>query len=207
MANREDSLAATGSRSSRATVLKFGAVGIAAAIATGVGKRTSAAAASPSERQDIDILNYALLLEHLQADFYDQGLAHASLKGELREFAEIVGAHEQEHVAFLRKALGGHAKAKPSFSFGDTVRTRERFARTAVILEDAGVLAYNGEASNLTRKSLAAAAAIVSVEGRHAAWIRDIVGLPPAPRAADPGKPAQAVVAQLRSMKLVSRGG
>jgi hypothetical protein len=188
-------------------VLKFGAVGIAAAIATGVGKRGSAAAAAPSEQQDIDILNYALLLEYLQAEFYDEGLAHASLKGELREFAEIVGAHEQEHVAFLRKALGAHAKAKPSFSFGDTVRTREKFARTAVILEDAGVLAYNGEASNLTRKSLAAAAAIVSVEGRHAAWIRDIVGVPPAPRAADPGKPAQAVVAQLRSMKLVSRGG
>ena len=76
-----------------------------------------------------------------------------------------------------------------------------------MVLEDAGVLAYNGEASNLTRKSLAAAAEIVSVEGRHAAWIRDIVGVPPAPRAADPGKPAQDVIEQLRAMKLVSRHG
>lgn len=189
-------------------MLRLGAAAVAGAVlGGGVGERTSAASAAPSEQQDVDILNYALLLEHLQADFYEEGLAHASLKGDLREFAEIVGSHEREHVAFLRKALGQHAKPKPSFTFGDKVRSSEKFAHTAVVLEDAGVLAYNGEASNLTRKSLGAAAEIVSVEGRHAAWIRDIVGVPPAPRAADGGKPAQEVIEQLRAMKLVSRHG
>jgi rubrerythrin len=171
------------------------------------GARPSPTAAAPSQQQDIAILNYALLLEYLQAQFYAEALAHASLKGELREFAEVVGGHEREHVDFLKKALGSAANKKPAFSFGDAVRKSDKFAHTAVVLEDAGVVAYNGEASNLTRKSLAAAAAIVSVEGRHAAWIRDIVGDPPAPRAADTGVPARAVINQLRSMKVLSRRG
>ncbi len=56
------------------------------------------------------------------------------------------------------------------------------------MLEDVGVAAYNGQAVNLTKPVLKAAATIVSVEARHAAWIRDIVGQPAAPDATD--KPA-----------------
>jgi hypothetical protein len=203
-----DSPLSPGSQSSRGTALKLGVVALASAVAGGaVGNRGSAAEKAPSGAQDVEILNYALLLEHLQAEFYEQALAHASLKGELREFAEIVGTHERDHVAFLEKALGPRAKSKPSFNFDQAIRTSRTFGALAVVLEDAGVAAYNGEASNLTRENLAAAAEIVSVEGRHAAWIRDIVGAPPAPRAADAGKSAQAVVAHLRSMKLVSAHG
>ena len=66
-----------------------------------------------------------------------------------------------------------------------------------MLLENTGVAAYNGQAANLTKKSLAAAAAIVSVEGRHAAWASALAGRDPAPRAADLGATADAVAATL----------
>jgi hypothetical protein len=67
-----------------------------------------------------------------------------------------------------------------------------------VLLENTGGAAYNGQAANLTKKALAAAAEIVSVEGRHAAWVSDLAGQDPAPRAADPGVSASNVVSTLR---------
>jgi hypothetical protein len=54
-----------------------------------------------------------------------------------------------------------------------------------VKLEDLAVATYNGQAVNLTPASLKAAARIVSVEARHAAWIRSIVGEVPATDATD----------------------
>jgi len=60
-----------------------------------------------------------------------------------------------------------------------------RFASTARELEDLGVAAYNGAATGLTRAGLTAAAPIVSVEARHAAWIRAVLGEVPAPVASD----------------------
>jgi hypothetical protein len=45
---------------------------------------------------------------------------------------------------------------------------------------------------------MATVATLVSVEARQAAWLRDLAGVSPAPRAADPARPAQAVLADLR---------
>jgi len=72
--------------------------------------------------------------------------------------------------------------------------------KAAVLLENTGVLAYNGQAANLTKPALAAAAEIVSVEGRHAAWISDLAGEPPAPHAADVGASSADVVRKLQSL-------
>jgi hypothetical protein len=41
-------------------------------------------------------------------------------------------------------------------------------------------------------------ATLVSVEARQAAWIRDIAHSSPAPRAADPARRADAILADLR---------
>ena len=195
-------------RGSRAHLLKIGAIGVGVRALGGIaGARPRSARAAPSAKQDLEILNFALLLEYLQADYYAAGLAHASLRGDLRDFAEVVADHERQHVDFLKNALGSKANPKPTFTFGNSIRQSDKFAQTAVVLEDAGVLAYNGEASNLTRSTLGAAASIVSVEGRHAAWIRDITGVPPAPRAADVGTSAREVVDQLKSMKFISGRG
>jgi rubrerythrin len=184
---------------SRRRLLGSGAVG-AAAIAgfSLLGPRALKAGAAPSEAQDQKIFNFALLLEYLQAAFYGEAVDHGRLKGEVRDFAEIVSGHERAHVDFLRKALGAHARDRPAFDFGDATKNERKFLDAAVVLENTGVAAYNGQAANLTRKALAAAAEIVSVEGRHAAWVSDLAGKDPAPHAADVGASATAVASTLR---------
>ena len=79
------------------------------------------------------------------------------------------------------------ARRRPEASTSVTTNDDpKRFARTAIRLEELGLAAYNGAATSLTPDALADAARIVSVEARHAAWIRDIAGANPAPRAAEP---------------------
>jgi rubrerythrin len=154
--------------------------------------RPKAAASAPSAAKDRKILTFALQLEHLQAAFYAAAVDAGALTGEVLDFARTLAGHEREHVRFLQKALKSSDPA-PEFDFGKAVRSRSAFLTTAVLLENTAVAAYNGQAANLTKKSLAAAAEIVSVEARHAAWASSLAGREPAPRAADPGATAQAV--------------
>lgn len=143
------------------------------------------AASAPSPEQDARILNFVLLLEYLEADLYTAAEESGALEGDLLEFARVVGEQERQHVSFFTETLGGDARAKPNFDFGDATENPERFAASAKLLENTGVGAYNGQAANLTKDALSAAARIVSVEARHAAWIRAILGEDPAPRATD----------------------
>jgi len=158
---------------------------------------------APSPAQDARILNLVLLLENLEAEFYAEALRRGSLKGELRQFARVVGSHERAHVAFITKALGRAARKKPTFAFGNATRNPARFTAAALALEDLGVAAYNGQAANLTKPTLAAAARIVSVEARHAAWIRFIAGESPAPGPTDQPATAAKVTAAVRRTKFV----
>jgi rubrerythrin len=187
-------------RTSRRRLLGSGALAGAASIGVFslLGPRPAPAGAAPSEAQDQKIFNFALLLEYLQAAFYGEAVDRGRLKGDVREFAEIVSGHERAHVDFLRKALGARARERPAFSFGDATQDEGKFLDAAVLLENTGVAAYNGQAANLTKKALAAAAEIVSVEGRHAAWVSDLAGKDPAPHAMDLGASATAVSSTLR---------
>ena len=178
----------------RSSVGGLAVVGGGALLALGA----EAAGPAPSAALDRKILRFALQLEYLQAAFYAAALDAGTLSGEVLEFAKTVARHEQEHVDFLKKALGAAAGAKPRFHFGSAVRDQRSFLDAAARLENTGVAAYNGQAANLTKKTLAAAAAIVSVEGRHAAWVSSLAGLNPAPRAADPGATAAAVTATIK---------
>jgi hypothetical protein len=175
---------------SRSDFLKRAAVAGGTIAAGGVilGGLPKLVTAAPSPAQDAQILNFALLLEYLEAEFYTRAEASDALSGETARFAAVVGAHERAHVAFLRKALGSKATPKPTFDFKGTTENQAQFQATAVVLEDTGVAAYNGQGPNLTKKTLGAAAQIVSVEARHAAWIRDIVRKNPAPAAFDAAK-------------------
>jgi hypothetical protein len=159
-----------------------------------LGSLPGPAASAPSPEQDVKILNFALLVEYLQAKFYAEATAGGALQGELAEYARVVGEQEAAHVDFIRSTLGPNARAEPRFEFGNAVTDADAFKKAAVALEDAGLAAYNGQAPNLTGSALAAAARIVSVEARHAAWIRDLAGLNPAPGAVD--KPISAKAAQ-----------
>jgi rubrerythrin len=143
-----------------------------------IGGLPSLALGKPSAKQDVAILNFALLLEHLESEFYVQAVANGALTQKLAAFATTVRDHELAHVKALKKALGSKAGKKPAFDFGDTVKDPAKFAATSIVLEDTGVAAYNGQGTRLRRRTLPAAASIVSVEARHAAWIRHLVGTP-----------------------------
>jgi rubrerythrin len=141
---------------------------------------------APSARLDRKILTFALLLEEVQAGFYAEALRRARLRGELLTFARTVGTQEEAHLRLLRKTLGQRADAKPQLDFGDDTADAERFARSALRLEDLAVKAYFTQAAHLTPKALAAATRIATVESRHAAWIRDLTGNDPAPDPVEP---------------------
>jgi hypothetical protein len=164
--------------------------------------RSAFSKASPA--QDLQVLNVLLLLEYVQAAFYREANARGALKGEVQEFAETVGGHEDEHVAFIKGVLGAKARAKPRTAFGRATRNQRAFVAAAIALEDLAVTAYNGQATNVTRKTLAPAATIVSVEARHAAWIRDIGGRLPAIAAVDKAVGEAKLLAGLRKSGLRS---
>ena len=146
----------------------------------------TAEGAKAATRSDIAILNFALTLEYLEEAFYDEALEMGILEGELRLFARIVRRHERAHVRALQGALGRRAVAKPRFNFRGATEDVDTFAATAQVLEDTGVAAYAGQAPLIDSNALLkAAVSIHSVEARHAAWIRDINGEPPAPNAFD----------------------
>ena len=100
-------------------------------------------------------------------------LRRAGLEGELREFAKIVGGDERTHVAYLRKALGAKARKPPKLDFGDdTWICGADHRRRAQARGPRRSWATTRQAPASDTGALAAAARIVSVEARNAAWIR-----------------------------------
>jgi hypothetical protein len=165
---------------SRGSLLRKGAVGFAvlaggsalAGTMTDVARGASGAAVPQS---DIDILNFALTLEYLEAAFYAEAVSKGALSGETLRFAHVVAQHEADHVVFLKKVLGAKAVAQPMFDFKGTTASQKTFQVTADTLENLGVHAYLGQAPLVkTKPVLIGAARILPVEARHAAWIRDI---------------------------------
>jgi hypothetical protein len=178
---------------------------IRAAVAVGAGGAVMAAAhdddaplAAPSETLDAKILNLFLSLEYVQDAFYREALRTDRLDGDLLTYTRTVSAQEGEHVAFLKRHLGGRADGPPKSAFGDLLATTDSFQDAAIELEEAAIAAYIGQAANLRRKTLASVATLVSVEARQAAWIRDIAKASPAPRAADPARSPDAILSDLR---------
>jgi rubrerythrin len=156
-------------------------------------------ALAQSESGDVDVLNYALTLEYLEAAFYERALEQVSgLDGDVRDLAERLGADESAHVEALRSTindLGGQPVEQPTVDFADAFSSRATFLKTANTLEDTGVSAYNGAATMIESKEvLAAAGTIVQVEARHAALIRLERNEPPSPRAFDKASEMQAVL-------------
>ena len=188
---------------SRRAVLGVAALG--ALVATRlVGRlvRLADAFASPSKAQDVRILQLVLQLEYTHVAFYEQALQKASLQGELRTFAQTALGHERAHVAAIKGALGPKAGPRPSFDFGPAVRNPDEFKQAAIKLEDIAIAGYNGQATNLTAGTLAAAAKIVSVEARHASWVRTLAGEVAAPEAVDKPMTAKQVSDALREIGL-----
>jgi rubrerythrin len=139
---------------------------------------------------DVEILNFALTLEFLEAAFYEQALQKTSgLSGDVKKLATTIQENEAEHVEALKSTitdLGGQPTAAPGVDFGEAFASEKSFLELAQTLEDTGVSAYNGAAPQIKSKDvLAAAGGIVQIEARHAAAIRLQRGESPAPSAFD----------------------
>lgn len=163
----------------RADLFRKAGIAGGSLLASGVllGGLPSLAAAKPSKKQDVAILNYALTLEYLEAAFYKEAVAKGKFSGEVGAFAKLVSAHETAHVKYLQKALGSAAVKSPKFDFKDTTTDLAKFKATAFALENTGVKAYAGQATNIKQAAVVkAAVSILTIEARHAAAIAAILG-------------------------------
>lgn len=152
---------------------------------------------------DVDILNFALNLEYLEAEFYnvattgrritDDGVevtgtgrggattggARVALDDRTGTVAMQITIDEVQHVKFLRAALGSAAIAKPAINLealGVGFRNQAEFLTLARAFEDVGVSAYGGAAASIgSRTILTAAARIALTEAQHAGVLRLLV--------------------------------
>ncbi|HEX6982940.1 MAG TPA: ferritin-like domain-containing protein [Balneolaceae bacterium] len=129
---------------------------------------------------DIGILNYAYALEQLEAAFYIQVLenAYSNMSADEGSVLEDLRSHEIAHRDFYNAELGSSAIPPLEVDFSSIdFSDRAMVLQTARTFEDLGVSAYNGAAHLIQDpKKLLVAGKIVSVEARHAAAIRDLIG-------------------------------
>ena len=159
------------------------------------------------EGTDIDVLNYALSLEHLENAFYrtaletfdESAFADAEMlqdHSEVYSRIETISQQEASHVELLTQAvelLGGTPTEEASYDFGfDTV---PEFLELAQVIENTGVAAYAGAAPFVESPDLLSAAlSIHSVEARHAALLNQYNGASPFPDTYDPAQSQEDVL-------------
>jgi rubrerythrin len=143
---------------------------------------TAAATSDDGVKGDLHILNYALTLEYLEAEFYKEVIASGIVKDpKVGSIAKKFGETEQEHVDALKATivkLGGKPVTAPKTKFQPTLdKGLMAVLQTAATVENLGAAAYLGAAGAIKNKDvLAAALAIHSVEARHAAALNSLVG-------------------------------
>ena len=159
---------------------------IVAAVSGIVASRPGDAQAADIPASDEDVLNYALVLEYLQAAFYTEAERAKALTGRTAKAARVVGAVERAHVKAFRDLLGRKAVGRPHFDFQGVTESNATFLKTAVAFEDLAVAAYKGQARRMRSSAvLTSALGIHTVEARHAAWMRYLNGNTPAADAFD----------------------
>ena len=133
---------------SRRRALKRAGIGAAAigVMATGIGRTSNAHAATAGAALDLEILNFALNLEYLEAEYYltavtGTGLPAGDLTGKgtqgaatgarrvnfrtpwIKQLAEEIANDEYNHVLFLRSQLGDYAVAQPTIDLSNSFAT------------------------------------------------------------------------------------
>lgn len=130
-------------------------------------------------KDDFGVLNYAYALEQLEAAFYIQVAAtpYANISAAELAYFKDIQFHEIAHREFFKNALGSAAIGSLEVDFSKiNFADRTSVLGTAKAFEDLGVSAYNGAGSLLkSTVYLTLAGKIVSVEARHAAYIRELI--------------------------------
>jgi hypothetical protein len=169
----------------RRSFLQFAGAGVAAATLVMAGCKKESAFTVQSSHDgvdlgsgDIGILNYAYALEQLEAAFYLQVVAtpYPGMSALENEWFNDISKHEVAHREFFKNALGSSAIPALEVDFSKiNFGSRASVLATSKAFEDLGVSAYNGAGQLLKSADyLLLAGKIVSVEARHAAYIRDL---------------------------------
>jgi len=188
----------------------------------------SASAGHEDGVPDVDILNFALTLEYLEASFYVQALGGAGTtgvpgssgafgRGEITgssifagfggrirstgyEYLSAIRDHEIKHVNFLVDALGDKAVPACEFDFSSALGSVESFVMTAQVLENTGVMAYDGAIRYVhDGDNLQNGAQIATVEARHAAYLNLINRTSPFPDEFDTGLRPKEIIAAVQA--------
>lgn len=171
----------------------FGKKVTLAALPLALGSMFNKAYAQTSSAADVEgVLQFALTLEYLEAEFYTMGVATSGLipVGAALGAITTIRDHENQHVAFLKTAITSMGKtpvSKPTFDFSagkgsgsgpfaNVFSNYDTFLAVAQTFEDTGVRAYKGQAPALIGSGgvLTAALNIHTVEARHAAHVRQM---------------------------------
>ena len=156
----------------------------------GGGGGAAAAPAAPAGG-DLEIANFALTLEYLEAEFYGIALDSGVLSGDALLVVQNLFAHESAHVDALIGLItenGGTPVAKPEFTFPEgAFSSQESILNLAFTFEPVGVGAYLGAGTMIQAAPvLAAAASIAGVEGEHVVAVGNLVGVVPPANTAFP---------------------
>jgi hypothetical protein len=207
-----NNLMANTSSSRRAFFTKSAAVFGAGALAAKIISAQTSTTTAPATT-DLDLLNYALALENLEAAFYTMYAGKYStsdfagsntvpifgtkVTGNITNYIATIRDHEVAHVAALKStitSLGGTPVAACVYNFG--VNNVNDFLMTAMALENTGVMAYDGAIAMVTSPTIKqAAATIATVEARHASYLNVLNGALPFPSAFDTPKAMSDVLA------------
>lgn len=165
----------------------FGSKVAITAMPIGIGAMLNKAYGQAVPAGVINVLQYALTLEHFEARFYKDGFTALGAlipAGADNAAIQIIRDSETKHVTFLQQVITAAGAtpvaAKVTYDFTamgtfPTVFTNYGvFLAVAQVLEDTGVRAYKGRAGELLGQKvyLTAALGLHAIEARHAAKIR-----------------------------------
>jgi hypothetical protein len=190
---------------SRADFLKKAAIGGSALLAA----LWSPPPPARAKQDDTSILNFDLTFEYMQAAFYTEAEQVGTVDAmppERARWARVFGAHERAHVRILKGALADAAVSKPFFNFRGVTEDEGEFTKTVVAMEDLTTALLAGQTPRVRSRGLVSALfSLLTVEARHAAWVRHVVGFQPVAGAFDEPRSLREVDSVVGSTNFLSK--